>query len=332
MEFETNIIDHELQNLYINSSDDDQNSESSDENMNDNENHIDYEKLFEIESSTYSSDLNSIDENQNNNDDEDDMLDETNNFKYKKIYNEDDDDLNISDNSNSEDEDNEDENYSTTNASNNNNKNKNNKKLILKRKIEFENFTPENTDKNTLFEVCKNVLEFLLKKQMKEEGFNNIYRRYKIDDQLSEWETLMCSNEIAFETNFQKPFYINLILFIFKLIYDEDIISMDYIRNYFFHEIIKYIPTSNNLFQKLKFVSKEDIELNEDFMNISPRTFIKLCIESELFDEIDYSKFVIHSNKIIEENTEDYFEQNIDEIKIYTLDDIIHLCIQKMNT
>jgi hypothetical protein len=182
----------------------------------------------------------------------------------------------------------------------------------------------------------------LIEHYMKEESLMTydeeyVYRRYTIFHE-NKWQEMMNSNKISINTIHQRPFDINLMMYLFEMIYTEDYLMMDKLRHLICDEVIYYKKTDKNLKKKYANIDYFEIYSKDDFENISPLDIIQLINDSEHFQEIDYCTFMKKNDKLYEVNFEDksssyeYSMESIQEedVKIYTLMDLYNLCLDRL--
>ncbi len=200
----------------------------------------------------------------------------------------------------------------------------------------YERDDLEPMDEKSALKISVQIFEHY----MKEESLMTfdeeyIYRRYTIFHE-NKWQEMMNSNKIGMNTIHQRPFDINLLMYLYEMIYTKDYTMLDKLRHLICDEVIYYKKTDKNLKKKYMKIDYFEIYSKDDFENILPSDLIQLITDSEHFLEIDYCTFIKKNDKLYEVNMEDktssyeYTIQNIEDVHIFSLNDLYNLCLDEL--
>jgi|LauGreDrversion4_2_1035121.scaffolds.fasta_scaffold40373_3 hypothetical protein len=200
----------------------------------------------------------------------------------------------------------------------------------------YERDDLEPIDEKSALKFCVQMIEHFMKgeSQMTYDD-EYVYRRYTIFHE-NKWQEMMNSNKIGLNTIYQTPFDINLLMYIYEMIYTKDYTMLDKLRHLICDEVIYYKKMDKKLKKKYSTIDYFEIYSKDDFENISPSDFIELIHDTEHFQEIDYCSFMKKNDKLYEVNFEDrtssyeYSMQNIEEVEITSLMDLYNQCLDSL--
>ncbi len=200
----------------------------------------------------------------------------------------------------------------------------------------YERDDLEPIDEKSGLKFCVQMIEHFMKGES-QMTYNEeyIYRRYTIFHE-NKWQEMMNSNQIGLNTIHQTPFDINLLMYLYEMIYTKDYTMLDKLRHLICDEVIYYKKMDKKLKKKYSTIDYFEIYSKDDFENISPTDFIELINDTEHFQEIDYCTFIKKEDKLYEFNFEDktssyeYSMQNIEEVEIVSLMDLYNLCLDSL--
>ncbi len=130
----------------------------------------------------------------------------------------------------------------------------------------------------------------------------------------------MMRNEIIMASRIQDPFLIQLSLFLFQIIVDQNIEMMEELRQAILSEVI-YLKKINRHFQKrYAKLEEKNIAILGLLLKITRKDIVQMIYDSGFFETKDYYQFYMdaESNSFIEKMDEDSLSNDFHQVPIST--------------
>lgn len=183
------------------------------------------------------------------------------------------------------------------------------------------------------FWLCMHAfLQYLIAKE-KKSNENIFYYRKNILHPSSKWQNEMMHLQIIFESFMMDTFHIELALFLFESVVDENTEKFDEVRKLMVSEVIDHKKNIRSFQKKYEDVDKESIYSTNLFMELSFETILDLFKDTEIFSHKDFQSYYIFHDQYVEiqvNNDEPPHQIHIDSCKNYSIQDILEIVNSKI--
>lgn len=179
----------------------------------------------------------------------------------------------------------------------------------------------EDMDEEFVIEFAKRILKGIWKYEKEECSENEVFyfKRYFFHPS-STWEHQMMRNEIIMASKIQDPFLIQLSLFLFQIVVDQNIEMMEELRQAILSEVI-HLKKINRHFQKrYAKLEEKNIAILGLLLTITRKDIVQMIYDSGFFETKDYYQFYmdVESNSFIEKIDEDSLSSDFHQVPIST--------------